>query len=519
MTQQTINVGTAPNSGNGDPSRTAFTKTNSNFTDLYTYAYNYIGTGTGAVTRTTASKLTDIVSVKDYGATGNGTTDDTISIQAALNSGAGALLLNPGTYKVSSLTIPSGVTLVGFGAYQSVLQSNSATLTTIAMNTSSCIKDLKVLTSVTKTAGFFVDVQGNGSVIDNCEFSSYYIAINVGTAGSAQPVGTLITDCEFRTPAVSSGSGAIQFTNFSNANVRNCIITGAVGTQADFGIKFRNGDTGFLTNTNITLHGKALLIDTLVSTNVYAITIDSCVFDSAGTITGGSTVSSAEIIPAGGVYNTRFSNCWFGLSASKMGCYMAPSGAGVIDGITFTGCEFTDNGDCGLIAVGTGVKNWIVTGGHAGGNTNYGVRAASGTSNFTITGMMCGNIAGRGANNYGIVIDAAASDNYLIADNNVVGNTSAGIYDQGTGTNAQVYQNLGYNGLGNVAGVTVGASPWSYTAAHTPESLYILGGTVSAITIDGNVIQNATGATVNLVPNETMQITYTVTPTVLKKKT
>ena len=35
MAQETINVGTTPNDGLGDPLRTAFTKTNNNFTELY----------------------------------------------------------------------------------------------------------------------------------------------------------------------------------------------------------------------------------------------------------------------------------------------------------------------------------------------------------------------------------------------------------------------------------------------------------------------------------------------------
>ena len=35
MTKQTINVGTAANSKNGDPLRTAFQKVNSNFDELY----------------------------------------------------------------------------------------------------------------------------------------------------------------------------------------------------------------------------------------------------------------------------------------------------------------------------------------------------------------------------------------------------------------------------------------------------------------------------------------------------
>ena len=36
MAKQTINIGTKINSGGGDPLRTAFTKTNENFTELYT---------------------------------------------------------------------------------------------------------------------------------------------------------------------------------------------------------------------------------------------------------------------------------------------------------------------------------------------------------------------------------------------------------------------------------------------------------------------------------------------------
>lgn len=35
MTQQIINIGSVANDGSGDPLRTAFTKTNDNFTELY----------------------------------------------------------------------------------------------------------------------------------------------------------------------------------------------------------------------------------------------------------------------------------------------------------------------------------------------------------------------------------------------------------------------------------------------------------------------------------------------------
>lgn len=49
MTQQVINIGSAPNDGLGDPLRTAFTKTNANFTELYA------GSGAAGITNGTSN--------------------------------------------------------------------------------------------------------------------------------------------------------------------------------------------------------------------------------------------------------------------------------------------------------------------------------------------------------------------------------------------------------------------------------------------------------------------------------
>jgi hypothetical protein len=71
----------------------------------------YDPAGTGAVSRSVQSKLRDVVSVRDFGAVGDGVADDTAAIQAAITASPDAEVVFPsGTYKVVS-----AISLNGFG--------------------------------------------------------------------------------------------------------------------------------------------------------------------------------------------------------------------------------------------------------------------------------------------------------------------------------------------------------------------------------------------------------------------
>jgi hypothetical protein len=66
-------------------------------------AVSYLPSGTGAVQTTVQAKLRESVSVKDFGAVGDGITDDTAAINAALVAAAGSTVYVPaGTYVVTS---------------------------------------------------------------------------------------------------------------------------------------------------------------------------------------------------------------------------------------------------------------------------------------------------------------------------------------------------------------------------------------------------------------------------------
>lgn len=85
---------------------------------------NYLASGAGAVERTLQEVLQDTVSVKDFGAVGDGVANDTAAIQAAIDAvfadGGGTIQFPFGRYKVTSqITLRSGVALYAdsqFGA-------------------------------------------------------------------------------------------------------------------------------------------------------------------------------------------------------------------------------------------------------------------------------------------------------------------------------------------------------------------------------------------------------------------
>lgn len=66
--------------------------------------------------------------IKDFGATGDGTTDDTTAIQAALDSGSSVVYMPEGTYKITEqITCPANVSVYGDGKEKSIITAEGLT--------------------------------------------------------------------------------------------------------------------------------------------------------------------------------------------------------------------------------------------------------------------------------------------------------------------------------------------------------------------------------------------------------
>lgn len=94
----------------------------------------FLQAGAGAVTRSVQSKLRDVVSVKDFGAVGDGVADDTAAIQAGISACQTASLTTlyfpTGVYKITTtITLPGpgnvGIAFVGDGFGQGSQQQGS----------------------------------------------------------------------------------------------------------------------------------------------------------------------------------------------------------------------------------------------------------------------------------------------------------------------------------------------------------------------------------------------------------
>ena len=135
--------------GSGGSVKDHLISTLAKLNSLQAFDIGYTATGTGAVARTIKSKLDESVSVVDFGAVGDGTTDDTAAIQAAINTGSDNIYLPNGDYSITQLSLANN--------NQTIIISPQATIKPTTWNQSAI---LVTGDNVTLTGGGIIESPG-----------------------------------------------------------------------------------------------------------------------------------------------------------------------------------------------------------------------------------------------------------------------------------------------------------------------------------------------------------------------
>jgi hypothetical protein len=223
----------------------------------------FLQAGAGAVSRDVRSKLREqLVSVKDFGAVGDGIANDTAAIQAAFNAISDREIFFPaGTYLCGAVTIPNQCRVVGEGADATYIKASGAAIDVWTVTTTARV-DVENLTfspaveSVSQTAGAYLKYDpassfNFGSRIRNCIFVRAYRGVQFIDAA-----GWSIEDCYFPLYTFAVEVQNIDTPDAGDSTIRACVFdaAGATGTAirqlSSGGLrivnnKILNGDRGY----------------------------------------------------------------------------------------------------------------------------------------------------------------------------------------------------------------------------------------------------------------------------------
>jgi len=348
----------------------------------------YTPAGTGAVATTVQTKLRQTVSVKDFGAVGDGVTNDASAIQLAFNTGS-SIYFPQGTYYVGStiLTLPQNVVVYGDGA-SSIVLGNGANPVMVLTGTSGTHKSNLVLRDLTikRTNGVYTSSRQlvEFTYADDCFIQNIIFDGDIAT--SAYPgsfigysVNRLTIDsCNF----VNGASCQLTSYGVLSANpwsdecvIRNCYRAPAATQGFNF------------------YYVKNLIVD-------------GC------TAAGSTSTYGCGFIIEYEALNITFTNC-ISFGHTRSGFYYEPSVAYGISNVSLSNCTAYSNGETGLYA--QNIYRINVTGGayHSTLSTfggDYGGIAIHNGQDLAITGAQIFSNQG-----FGIFLDGGQS--YSISGN------------------------------------------------------------------------------------------------------
>ena len=507
------------NAGNASTTQTG---TNANLPPYYALCYIIKHTAT-------SGSGSGQVSVKDFGAIGNGVANDKSAIQDAINSlgsSGGSIYFPHGDYLIDSqiLIDEDRISLVGDGIGTKIICNNSTSGAIKVTKTSGYLQfftiqnlQIQMAAGASVTAGAALELDE----VSRCNIQNVYIDdgfIGVLLKGVQQcnidNLQVLYEDNNFG--AGGTGRRFLKFlpgstTNLHGGDIFITNFNGRCGTNFDceYGVEVTAVDGLWISNSHIgNCEDGHMLIHHNTGVKTVGILCDNVWFDQTTTGTYGVVISGTGSSLAG-FY--RFNNCTF-LASTQNDSANAIFCSGVAGNIAINDCEISGWGSDGIYANNTTGDNRI----NNCSITNCGLTNGDGIQIDVNTGWTITNNKIKGSQHQHH-IRVVQPSSYVYVNNNIVDTPAQqGSITDFTGTNISNRDNIGFNPAGYLASPTP-SSPWTYTNSYGyPIELFVNGGpsgqagTITAIQYKGRSINYPQNSyELRLGPGESATITFT----------
>lgn len=410
----------------------------------------FLQAGTGAVGRTVESKLRDVVSVKDCGAVGDGSTDDTAAINVAIaiaQSMVASRFMNGvtvffprGAYKITStlLITSSNVALAGESPSSAMLYAPSANFDLVHFDGSTLalysvgVRNLRIYTPGNTTAGCHIRARRCiNSMFESVQCIGWYDGI-ISDGCAKTYFNNIILSQQNRTNGTTlryAFDFASTVENNSDVHVSNYQINyDDVNHTATYTVSIRGADGIYFSNGH--QFGGTLLQPS--STTCASVLWSNIYFDT-------SSVSNVRFDGTSSSYRTfKFSNCYL---RDSNGSAIQFNAASTISRVNLAACTFTTHRLYGVDCTST-VDDLVINGGlfvDCNQDNTAGVGDIRVSGKATITG---GRHVGGGA--AGTAINLNASSSSCVVEGNSLVDSTAGTKISNSGTGNRIRGNPGF---------------------------------------------------------------------------
>jgi hypothetical protein len=324
-----------------------------------------------------------------YGATGNGSTDDTAAINKALAAAAGNICYLPaGTYMVNSSANDNGTCAFQPAANTCLYLATGAILKTITQTQDSNYR--VVLLSNNNTSVVGGEIAGDRAA-RNWTDNAWHAGdgVNIANNSGSVVLGTYIHDNN--QDGIYIFRGSVSPTNFTISDV----VSDHNRRQA---LSITEGNTG------------TFQYSTFSNTNGYTDAGSGVDLEPAVASVTGITINQCSMINN---YSTGISGGSSGQTCST---------------VTVKNCTITGNGNAGGIYVNDGADHWTFTNNTLSSNGRDGIRLSS-VSCMTVNNNTCNSNAG-----FGMYFSACDSGTSSYHGNTTSGNKLGTVTDDGTAT-------------------------------------------------------------------------------------